>query len=272
MNYRVWDNVLSSDHAALLEMRAEFCRDGFLICSDPKTVNMAAHVARGVRSLDSSAERKNSAMYHYNHSPRLVELWKSLPPVYDVASDVELVDFLECIFGAPLTPFSTINFLSSTHQPLHADSIHFGCEPREGLGALWLACEEIREGSGPLCVVRESHEIGALGYAELGLQEADSIGEAAEHYRLYEHEVDARVRESQLEVVPLYLEAGSFVIWSADTVHGSPITPLPGVSRHSMVVHYHFAENLLNFVPVFSNTATGKFRERKIVDIRNAER
>jgi len=260
--------ILSASELEWRRLREVFAVEGFLICHDSRLASVAREIGTFVKQAALANAKRNSAMYHYNSSPRLVELWRENERVLDLATDPELLRFISFLFEDEVVPFSTINFLRSTNQPLHADSIHFGCEPRAGLGAVWFACEDIALGSGPLHVVPRSQQVGALTYSDLGVRAARSLEEAKRHYREYERTVANLVCSSGLSSEPLHLKSGDFVIWSADLVHGSPDAPSRDTTRASMVVHFHGARNKMNFVPVFSDVERGRFRVRQIEDIR----
>ena len=241
---------------------------GFVILSSLEVEDLVEQIRlESIQLASSGSFKKNSKIYQYSDSPRIVEAWKHSEPVYRLACYNPIRDVSKLLFGGDVTVFSTINFLRSTHQPLHADSIHFGCEPRDGLGAVWFACEDILPNSGPLHVVPRSHHLPPITYESLGMAPARSMSESAEMYVEYESAIIEQVNSEGLTPIPLLLKSGQFVVWAADLIHGSPQAAEFGTTRNSMVLHFHCSSNARNFVPQFSDQGQGKYRLRKIVDI-----
>ena len=62
--------------------------------------------------------------YQYTESKRIFELWKESD---SIASYVltKVMDVLEVLYNREPYPFSTINFIKGSNQPLHSDVIHF---------------------------------------------------------------------------------------------------------------------------------------------------
>lgn len=260
---RVLDDPTVAEEACSL-----MTKYGFVILSSLEVKELVKSVRRESIQLAASGDfKKNSKIYQYSDSPRIVEAWKHSEHVYRLASYNPIRDVSKLLFGGDVSVFSTINFLKSTQQPLHADSIHFGCEPREGLGAVWFACEDILPNSGPLHVVPRSHQLPPITYESLGISPARSMSESAEMYAEYESAIVEQVNSEGLKSIPLLLKSGEFVVWAADLIHGSPQPAEYGSTRNSMVLHFHCSSNTRNFVPQFSDQRRGRYRSRKIVDI-----
>lgn len=252
---------------------AYFDEYGYVVFENAHIADLVQAVSNDIVTFASQGEfRTNSKFYHYENSPRIVEAWKDVPSVYELATMPMVRDVIEYLFRDEVTIFSTINFLSSTHQPLHADSIHFGCEPREGLGAAWFACEQVEPNAGPLHIVPGSHHLEPITYQTLGLRPARTLSESESIYREYEQAIREQVVETDSASLPLLLKPGQFVVWSADLIHGSPVAPAAGSTRNSMVLHFHCNSNSINFVPGFSDPAAGKYRKRMISEINEQAR
>lgn len=108
----------------------EWNSNGYVVLSkviDSELVDLvndavATHIADG-------NYRTNSKIYSYSSSPRIVEAWRHIPEILDLAWNPKIVEVLELLFSDRPFPFSTINFLKSSHQPLHSDYVHFGTIP-----------------------------------------------------------------------------------------------------------------------------------------------
>ena len=88
--------------------------------------------------IESETFKKNPDYYHYNKSPRIREAWKKIKSIAKISNHFIVIDFLSLIFQKKPLPFSTINFIKSTEQPLHSDYIHFGSIPERYLAASWV--------------------------------------------------------------------------------------------------------------------------------------
>lgn len=214
--------------------------------------------------------RTNSKIYSYSSSPRIVEAWRNIPEILDLAWDSKILEILELLFSDRPFPFSTINFLQSSHQPLHSDYVHFGTIPHFLLAAAWVALEDIDPESGPLQVVPGSHKLEPFCYSMLGLEKPRTMGQVKAAYGRYEDWIRSLIEEGKTEqpIVP-DLQKGDVLLWHANLLHGSPECKNPALSRKSLVVHYHF-ESVDNFYsPSFSNLKSGIFAQRIVNQLPN---
>jgi len=101
----------------------------------------------------------NPKYYHYNDYPRVIEAWRDIKEIVSLARDKDVLDFLECLYKRRPIPFSTINFIKSSEQPLHSDYMHFSSKPERYLTGVWFALEDIDINSGPLQVIPKSHKL-----------------------------------------------------------------------------------------------------------------
>ena len=114
--------------------------------------------------------KTNPKSFHYNKSPRIVESWKKISEVRNIAYDKELLRILKILKkNKKPIPFSTINFLKGTEQPMHSDYIHFATLPENYLVGVWIALEDINKDAGPLAIVNASHKFPVLTNEKLNL-------------------------------------------------------------------------------------------------------
>lgn len=214
--------------------------------------------------VNSGSFRTNSKFYSYNASPRIVESWKHSKAARRLAYDQQIIDVLTEFFKAPVKPFSTINFLRSTQQPLHSDYVHFGTDPAFHLAAAWIALEDIDPRSGPIQLVPKSHLWPEFLYSQIGIPIARSLGDVESNYREYESWVRKDLETRGVAPITPEVKKGDAILWVANLVHGSPTCDDPKLSRRSQVIHYHTSEVKLFYNPVFSDPVRGKFYRRTV--------
>ena len=162
-------------------------------------------------------------------------------------------------------PFSTINFIKGTEQPLHSDYIHFGSMPELYLVGAWTALEDISQDSGPLSVVRKSHKTPIVTFRDLGFDNIPkTTKEIKERYAKYESFLDNYILENNLEIITPILKAGETLIWSANLFHGAGKIQNKKLTRYSQVTHYHF-DNCDFYNPNFSNHYNNNYAKRDVM-------
>jgi len=104
----------------------QFEEEGYVVIGLDDPAELIAEINADVDQLIESGEYKtNSKIYSYNTSPRIVESWKYSQAAKKLAFNPQILNFLADYYESVPQPFSTINFLRSTEQPLHSDYIHF---------------------------------------------------------------------------------------------------------------------------------------------------
>jgi ectoine hydroxylase-related dioxygenase (phytanoyl-CoA dioxygenase family) len=247
------------------ELVTRFEEDGYVVLKLEGIDDLIDEINADVENLLASGEyRTNSKIYSYNESPRIVESWKYSHASHKLAFNSQVMDFLSNFFTAEPLPFSTINFLRSTEQPLHSDYIHFGTIPHLRLAASWVALEDIDPKSGPLQIVVGSHNKDIVCFSDISPRVARSLGDVKENYTLYEDYIRSMIKATDLEVVSPVLKKGEAIIWNANLLHGSPSCENNQLSRRSQVTHYHFSETEMFYNPSFSSLRDGRFVRRNV--------
>ena len=215
--------------------------------------------------------KTNSAAYHYNDSPRIVEGWKFSESIKKIALNTKLNDILNYCYQSDPIPFSTINFLKGTEQPLHSDEFHFGSIPHKYLTGVWIALEDIDPDAGPLSIARGSHKLPLFSFERIGLKIPKSETEFKESYTKYEEWAEEMINENKFEIVTPVLKKGQCLIWLSNVLHGSYEIKNHSLSRKSLVVHFHFSACKQIFFPSHSNLEKNRLvpRSLKDLDIRN---
>ena len=106
----------------------------------------------------------------------------------------------ECI------PFSTLNFINGTEQPMHSDYMHFASIPERYLVGVWVALEDTNKYNGALKVVPKSHRLPIVDFNKLNLKKPDSINTLEKCYRIYEDYVRNVIKVKKLKEKPIYIK------------------------------------------------------------------
>jgi ectoine hydroxylase-related dioxygenase (phytanoyl-CoA dioxygenase family) len=214
--------------------------------------------------------KKNPSIYHYNDSPRVIEAWKWSKYVREISLNNEIMEFLRVFYGKEPIPFSTINFIKASEQPLHSDYLHFGSIPDGYLVGVWVALEDINPNAGPLLVAAGSHADPIFSLDKLNLKIPTSLQELKANNTVYENYIQDRISLMNYEIVAPPLNKGSVLIWQANVYHGSKKIVDQNLTRKSQVTHYQF-EGTKFYNPNYSLPILNKYAYRDLTkfDIRN---
>jgi ectoine hydroxylase-related dioxygenase (phytanoyl-CoA dioxygenase family) len=149
-----------------------------------------------------------------------------------------LEKILELLMGKPLDLFQSVNFLKGSEEPAHSDFIHMSTYPYGYLIAVWIALEDIKEGSGALFYYPGSHK---MAYVMNG--DYDNGGNrwllGKNSKQKYIEKIEEKIKENNLEKKVFTASKGDILIWHANLLHGgSEIIDLKR-TRKSMVLHYY---------------------------------
>ncbi len=174
---------------------------------------------------------------------KIMDAWKQSPVINNVFNNPLIVDILSFIFQKKAIPFQTINFIYGSEQKPHSDSVHMTTEPLGYLAAIWIALEDVVEGSGELVYYPSSHKLPYV-MSEHFDSGNNALFLGKHHYENYEAAIDAVIQKNKLAPSFFYPKKGDVFIWHANLLHGgSPITNQQQ-TRKSLVAHY-FADGVL---------------------------
>lgn len=260
---------IREDNDYLLECKNYFHENGYLI-SNIKNISLINEINENIQNhLNSKRDIKtNPKIFHYNESPRIVEMWKEIKSVKNLAIHQDIIFLLESLYAKKPIPFSTINFLKGTEQPLHSDYFHFATKPDGYLAGVWVALEDIHEDSGPLTIVPGSNNLPYIWLDTLGLEIPKNKNDIKDNYTKYEEHIKKIMRDKKLTVLTPKLKKGEFLIWSANILHGAGEIKNKNSTRFSQVTHYHFEGCEKYFNPLFTRLDQNKYGERDLNAIR----
>lgn len=152
-----------------------------------------------------------------------------------IRTDRELERIASMILGVPSRANYSINFHNGSTQALHQDSAVFHLGVRNLICGVWIACEDIVEGSGPLVYYPGSHRRAMFGgfdnYPLTNLRTSDPQTTAM--YQTHVDTASAEYPERQF-----LARKGDVFFWHGMLIHGgTPITQ-PGLTRRSYVIHF----------------------------------
>ena len=213
--------------------------------------------------------KKNPKIYHYNKFPRIVEAWRFSRNVTRLALNLKLKKILRFLYDSKPLPFSTINFIGGTEQPIHSDYIHFGSLPHKYLAGAWIALEDINNNNGPLSIIPKSHKLPLVDYQDLKISKPTDMLKLEKNYRVYEKFKKNLIEVKKLKSKKLNIKKGEIIIWAANLLHGGTKMINKKLTRKSQVVHFHFDKGELFYNPGFSEPKKGIYVERKLDIVRN---
>ncbi len=145
---------------------------------------------------------------------------------------------LNLLLGKEVQLFQSINFLEGSQQATHSDSVHMTTFPLGYLIAVWIALEDIEEGSGVLHYYPGSHKLPYILTPDFE-HGSNRLFLGKNAYKKYEEKISDVISENTFPKKEFLAKKGDILIWHANLLHGgNPIT-LPESSRKSMVLHYY---------------------------------
>lgn len=217
------------------------------------------------------ATTEKDTVYHpdhvtYTESKRIFEEWKKSKPIANLTVHPKVMSVLEMLYNKKPFPFSTINFIKGSNQPLHSDIIHFHSVPSLWMAGVWVALEDVDEKNGTLQIVPKSHKWPIIEYDTLNLPHPDEIenGEA-ENYLEYENFIEDLVTTMNGTKISVPLKKGQALIWAANMLHGG--CNVEGITdfnktRLTQANHYFFEGCQEYYCPMFSNKNKGIYAKK----------
>jgi hypothetical protein len=238
-----------------------FRRDGFVVVEDGRILDEL--------DVDGLWERLAPRFA----AGRVQDAWEFEPVVRAIAVHPAVLRVLRMLYGREPVPFQTLNFLNGTEQRTHSDTIHFSSLPSGFMCGVWMALEDVMLRQGPLHYYPGSQTLPEFDYEDFGLppvtgEQSWSNPSTVATYHRYESRIDAIARESGFRREELAIARGTFLIWSANLLHGGSPRDDRTLTRKSQVSHYYFAD-AVPFTPMFSRRSEGRYAVRAVRDIRS---
>lgn len=199
---------------------------------------------------------------------RIQDAWQFDEDVRAIAANAQILGLLEKLYGRRTVPFQTLNFPVGTQQQAHADSAHFSSQPERFMCGVWLAMEDITDGSGPLLYYSGSHKWPIVSNAMIGRRGWNQTRGSAQ--APFEAAWGALAEAHGIEPETFLARKGQALIWAANLLHGGSPRTDPTQTRWSQVTHYYF-ENCIYYTPAFSDEPLGRLEMRVITNIATGE-
>ena len=224
------------------------------------------------------AVNDESTKYHANHytyteSKRIFEHWRKSKAIAELTINEKILDTLSILYDRKPFPFSTINFIKGSNQPLHSDVIHFHTVPSLWMAGVWIAFEDVDETNGSLTIIPGSHRWPIYEYHNLNLPHPDTIDDGEEvNYRKYEDFLTQLLESKNAKTKIVKLKKGQALIWAANMLHGG--CNVDGVTdfnqtRLTQANHYFFEGCERHYHPMFSRPLDGQYAKKWCDDNNN---
>ena len=244
-----------------MDLKKKFEEDGYIIFD----TRMSSKVFdRIINNLAHHFGPNREIPIHVPHSDhaRIQDAWHINQDVLEVALAPRVLEILQHIYGKTPQPFQTLNFYKGSQQPVHADTIHFNCEPFGAMCGVWVALEDISLDQGPLIYYPGSHKLPEMNYDYFNLEpKKDS-------YQMYLSEIQKLIKLNDFSREYGILSKGQCLVWSANLLHGGAIQTKRELSRHSQVTHYFMGEPKA-WRPIQSSENRHYFKPEKVEDVSN---
>lgn len=206
---------------------------------------------------------KQAEFYTYSNSPRIFEEWRNSDSIRELCLNAKLISTLELLYNKEAFPFSTINFIKGSNQPLHSDAIHFHTIPQLWMSGVWVALENTTLENGTLNIVPGSHRWPVFDYDSLKLLHPDSIEDGEkENYRVYEEFIRQLVEAQGGEILPVPLKKVQALVWAANLLHGGMKIVDENSTRLTQAIHYFYKDCSKYYHPMFSKPYEGKYANK----------
>ena len=210
-----------------------------------------AAVARLNADIDRLVDAGSIRSHH--RAPRFMNAHRKSDAAQEIVSDPSVRAILELILGRPARLFQTISFVHGSQQEPHSDAFHMMTEPPGFLVGVWVALEDIDEGSGPVFYLPGSHRLPYVMSEDLDLESPPPLL-TADKGASYVNRMREMAARADGEPERFTARAGDVLFWHHNLLHGGSAITREGSTRRSLVAHY-FAEDVLCYHEVTERPA-----------------
>lgn len=141
--------------------------------------------------------------------------------------------FFCALFEEEPLSFASLTFKYGSQQPLHRDTAFVKVDSPMNFAAVWVALEDVAEGSGELMYVPKSHRFKEdlfNGSSKWFIKDSPQGKDYGEYLKL-------EAKKYKQEIKYFNPKKGDALIWSNDLVHGGAPRLSPDKTRWSVVSH-----------------------------------
>jgi ectoine hydroxylase-related dioxygenase (phytanoyl-CoA dioxygenase family) len=168
---------------------------------------------------------------------KILDTYARLPSARELAFAPTITRFMTALFEEKPLAFQSLHFEVGSTQAVHQDTAYVVLDTPKKLAAVWIALEDIEEGSGELIYYPGSHRFGEFMYpGDRKHWVAEEDGHPIHNHHLnWLHEEAKRRGVAQQAFRP---RKGDALVWHADLAHGGGEIRDRTKTRRSLVVHY----------------------------------
>jgi len=228
------DQMLSSHeiNEVEAEMLRRFLRDGYVIFDDLLPDDM---IERANIALDRAIGEGYQG-YVYGDSTRLEQMHMAFPEIRDIWLYPPVHRFLSLVFGAKSQPCQSLVYVFGSQQDAHQDTVHLTPFPAGMMCGVWIALEDVRDGSGELMVYPGSHRLPRVYMSDVGCKKVRG-GDWSEFGRKVVGRWASMLDELGVDAVPYLAKRGQILIWHENLMHAGSVRRDKSLSRRSIVTH-----------------------------------
>ncbi len=179
----------------------------------------------------------NKANFQRN-SNKIMFAYRQSSIIKNIVNSDRLQNILSLLLGKEVILFQSINFFTGSQQASHSDSVHMTTFPLGYLIAVWIALENIEEGSGVLHYYPGSHKLPYILTPDYD-HGSNSLFLGSNAYDRYEKKIKEVIQKNTYKKKNFLAKKGDILIWHANLLHGGDQITKPNSSRKSMVLHYY---------------------------------
>lgn len=147
-----------------------------------------------------------------------------------------VLEFLGSHFRDQPCACQTLTFINGSEQAPHQDTIHLTPYPKGFMCGVWVALEDVQEGSGELFVYPGSHKSERLRKTQLGISRVQN--DDYSEYTKFDAAIHALLEQEGYERAVYRPKAGQILVWHENLVHGGSPREHQDRTRLSLVSHY----------------------------------
>ena len=171
-------------------------------------------------------------------SVRFVDLMMSLDSAQRVLMSEKIIDFLTKLFEAPPVLFQSLSFEYGSQQGLHQDTAYVVTVPPMNLVGVWIALEDVVEGSGELMYGVGSHNLPYFFQNRTGKFHWDSQLDGHAIHEEYAEYLRQECVTNGKRIQTFLPKKGDVLIWHSQLAHGGSQITNPEKTRRSLVGHF----------------------------------